>query len=122
MIGKSLNGLIIVSILLISSCHREAVEEEKGCNCAGKATEVVTDVPAQLTASVGRYVTLKEAVSNHGGSIKTLFLCDTSMLSGLATSNPEEYDYVVSGNLRPPCANRGVVYIWNMELTSIRKK
>ena len=119
---KSLNWLTIVSILLISSCHQETVEEEMGCSCRGKATEVVTDVPAQITSSGGRYITLKEAVSTNNGSPKTLFLCDTSRISGLATSKTEEYNYLVSSNLRPPCANKGFVYVWNIELTSIRKR
>lgn len=122
MSNRSLDWLIIVFVLLASSCHKEAVQEESGCNCKGKAVEVVRDAPAQITASVGRYLILEEAVSNSGGSIKTLFLCDTLMLSGLPTSKPKEYDYLVSGNLRPPCTDRGFVYIWNMELTSIRKK
>ncbi|GAB4043328.1 hypothetical protein GCM10028774_58450 [Spirosoma jeollabukense] len=119
---KPINCLTIICILLTSSCHQGAIEQESGCGCKGKATESVTDVPAQITISAGRYLTLEKAVSTNGAVTRTLFLCDTSMLSGLSTSKTGEYDYLVSGNLRPPCVNTGVVYIWNMELTAIRKK
>ncbi|GAB3566571.1 hypothetical protein GCM10027578_15700 [Spirosoma luteolum] len=48
--------------------------------------------------------------------------CDTSKLLGLPTSKEGEYEYVVSGNLRPPCVTNGVAYFWSIELASISKK
>ncbi len=61
--------LSYLSLVVLLSCHPQAIEEQPGCNCEGKAETVLTEVPAQLTTAVGRYLTLKVAVFKDGASI-----------------------------------------------------
>ena len=117
---KSLNLLAIAICLFFTGCHHATIDRTNGCNCEGNPGEVINDVSAQISASAGRYLSLREAVGM--GVSKILVLCDTSMIAGLPTSKVGDYDYIISGNLRPPCATNGVAYIWNIELTSIHKK
>lgn len=117
---KSISLFVIFSCFLFTGCRKTVIDETAGCDCGGKPAEVVNDVSAQILASKGRYLSLKEAVGPGVG--KLIFLCDTSMITGLPTSKNGDYDYVIGGNLRPPCLTNGVAYIWNVELTSIRKK
>lgn len=117
---KSISLLVLFSCFLFTGCRKTVIDETAGCDCEGKPAEVINDVSVQILGSKGRYLSLKEKLDNGVG--KRLLLCDTSMITGLPTSKDGDYDYVIGGNLRPPCVANGVVYIWFVELTSIRKK
>ena len=117
---KSLHLLVLFSCFLFTGCHKTVIDEPADCNCDGKPVEVINDAAVQISGSPGRYLFLKETVGQ--GVSRMLFLCDTSMIAGLSTSKDGDYNYVIDGNLRPPCSAKGVVYVWYVELTSIRKK
>lgn len=117
---KLLTLLVLFSCFLFTACRKTVIDETADCDCAGKPVEVVDDAPVQISASKGRYLFLKETVGQ--GVTRMLFLCDTSMIAGLPTSADGDYNYVIDGNLRPPCSATGVAYVWYVELTSIRKK
>ncbi|WP_221392953.1 hypothetical protein [Dyadobacter sp. NIV53] len=116
---KSLH-LLLLSGLLSAGCHHSEIDEKMGCDCDGIPAYVITEEPAQIVASAGKYINLKDAVNNVTFT-KTLFLCDTTTLKGLPASDVGEYNYLVSGNLRPPCITNGIIYVWSLELTAIKK-
>jgi hypothetical protein len=116
---KSLHPLVITICCLLINCRQNSVNEVRGCDCEGQPSAVVDGVAAQISASPQRYFSLKEAVEGAG---KMLLLCDTTLIAGLPVSKAGDYDYVVSGKLRPPCISNGFIYVWYIELTSIRKK
>lgn len=122
MLKKYILAFAIILPFLIG-CRRDEVDEKVGCNCEGKAATVVTDAPAQISNTPGRSIFFKDGVRYNGLNIGTgMLLCDTTKLNGLPTSEAGVYDYLVSGNVRPPCDGRGFAYIWRLEITSIRKK
>lgn len=115
-----LKSCIIIVFLLSVACssNDDAIEQStKDCDCNGKYAITVKDTSARLTS--GRTFVIKGTES---AIFKELSSCDTSKLSGLTTSPLDNYNYKVSGGLRPPCVSNGVSYIWTIDITSIDKK
>jgi len=87
---KPINLFVIFSCFLFTDCRHTVLDETAGCNCEGKPAEVINEVSVQIVASEGRYFSLKDAVGT--GVSKMLFLCDTSMITGLPTSKEGDYN------------------------------
>ncbi|UFH54265.1 hypothetical protein [Spirosoma sp. KNUC1025] len=117
---KALN-LLATTLLFFSSCTNKEQPPipASGCDCTGAPAVVVTDATARLTA--GRRLFLKD-VDYSKAAYRELIPCDTLKIAGLPASKDSVFDYVVSGELRPPCITNGVTYFWSINIGSISKK
>lgn len=115
--------IVIASLFVWISCTKDSTEESfvssDNCDCKGNASVVVNDMAARITER--RSLLLKD-VDYSKVAYRELFPCDTAKISGLPTSKEGEYNYLVSGDLRPPCITNGIAYFWSIDLASIRKK
>ncbi len=120
---KILTLLAVVNLLLLNSCIKKDTEQQfefsNDCDCKGEISTTVTDMKARLT--VGKTLFLKD-VDYGKVAYRELLLCDTLKITGLSASKEGEYNYVVSGELRPPCITNGVAYFWSINVSSISKR
>lgn len=115
------NIVLISSLFLGSACRQETVEQP-GCGCEGKPTASITDALARISEAgiVYPHLMLKdEAIAGNRYS-KDFILCDRQKIAGLSASG--DYDYRVSGHLRPDCMNTSLPHFWRLEITAIRNK
>ena len=124
MARRSIIPVAITILFLSTNCHQEAVVEQTGCGCEGKAAAVITDALARIPGDgiVFPQLMLKDAAVSSDTTTRYFILCNRSKIEGLATSKEGEYLYLVSGSLRPDCRNTALPNYWRMEISSIRKK
>lgn len=110
--------LIFIFLLNLACSKNDAIDKSNnGCDCNGNYAVTLKDTSARLTS--GRALVIKGA---ENAIFRELSSCDSSKIAGLAISPVDDYNYKVSGGLRPPCVSNGVSYIWKIDITSIAKK